>query len=365
MMRPLLFFGLALLGLACACDRPGNPVVLPRKTVAEIRSVSQLNPNRTVHVAVDSSGKIYYSVETEGGYDGVVAVEDNGLPRATQLTSANVLATMGESFGGNGSIQGLVGGPEGTLWFYFTGGKGRRIRACVGQFNPQTESIGIVFDSKALTDLSSMGDSLPLARGQLVVGGPRVYLLLRHPDAWSLFHFPNQRRALNVEFKLAVPYTKLWDDDRELELTRERYALSPGPGDGLLLMDRQAGAVWKLDSAGRALPRMVLTGLPSELSNPVVLEDGGLMFLAAESEPFQADASHIVSRRVPQTIYPALLQIRGDEIKPIGRDDIQVIGGIPIFALRIRELVPAPDGSWAGYDQSSGQVVRIRLMEVD
>ena len=66
------------------------------------------------------------------------------------------------------------------LWFYFVGGKGARVRACIGQFNPLTQSITIVFDTRAIQRLSGMGASIELARGQLVPVGPLMYLLLRH-----------------------------------------------------------------------------------------------------------------------------------------------------------------------------------------
>jgi hypothetical protein len=357
----ILFIGLCIGG----CKRPGATVILPKKTVAELRSVSQLVPNRTVHVAADPSGKVYYIVETSDAADGVLVVDESGIPRATQLTSANILAAMGESFGGTGSIQSLVAGTDGTLWFYFNGGKGRRVRACVGQFVPRLESISIVFDTKALTDLSGMGDSLPLARGTLIPCPGRVYLLLRHADAWSLFHFANVRRALNTEFKLVCPFTKIWEQDRALDITRTNYELSAGEGDALLLMDRNEGSVWSIDAAGRALPRIALTGLPREVSNPLVLKDGMLMFFAAESEPFNAEVSQLMRPRIAETIFPALLRIKGDDVKAIGRSDLRPVGNLPVYAMRIRELSPQDSESWVGYDQSSGQLVQIKLMEVD
>jgi hypothetical protein len=323
-----------------------------------------LLPNRTVHVAADTSGKIYYVVESDG-VDGVLLLDEKGIPRATQLTSVNILAALGESYGGNGAIQSLVAGPDGTLWFYFTGGKGRRIRACIGQFVPRLESISIIFDTKALSEQSGMGDSLPLARGTLIPSGSRVWLLLRHSDAWMLFHFANQRRALNVDFKLICPFVKIWEQDRALDMTRLNYELSPGPNDGLLLSDMKEGSVWDIDSAGRAVPRLVLTGLPSAVSTPQVLKDGFTMFFAAESNPFAAEVSIALRPRLPQVIYPALLQIKGEDVRAIGREHLQVSGNTPVYSMRVKELVPGPEESWIAYDQSSGQLVRIKLTETE
>src|SRR3954453_17663460 len=87
---------LALVLCPGGCDRapssssPG--VALPGKPIADLTPLTQLDANRTVHVAVDALGNVFYSVETDKGADGAIVVGDNGIPRATQLTSANILA---------------------------------------------------------------------------------------------------------------------------------------------------------------------------------------------------------------------------------------------------------------------------------
>ncbi|HEY7086625.1 MAG TPA: hypothetical protein VH518_00970 [Tepidisphaeraceae bacterium] len=352
-----------------SCDRrPSSAtqtVRLPVKLIAVIKPVTQLPPNRTVHVAVDPPNNVYYTIETTEGQDGVVVAGDNGIPRATQLTTGNILAAMGETVGGTGNIQDLVAGPDGILWFYFEGGKGRRVRACIGQYTPRTESISIIFDTQALRDLSGMGASLELARGELIPSGQRMFLLLRHSDAWSIFRFENQRRRLGAQFSLTVPYTKVWADDESLNLTDPRYELSPGIGENLLLVDRQSGTMWQVDDAGRATVRMLLTGLPSELSRPLVIKDDHLILFASDSEPLEAETGIIPNRRLPQTTYPALLEIEGEKITSIGRDDLRVSGEIPAYALRIKELIPAPDETWVAYDLASGQLLRIKRVEAD
>ena len=116
----LIFVLLGFL-LPLGCDRAPAPPpassVLPVKLVAELKPITQLPPARIAHVAVDELGNTFYTLETEKGDDGVIAVGENGIPRATQLTSANILAAMGETVGGNGTIQDLVAGPDASLYF--------------------------------------------------------------------------------------------------------------------------------------------------------------------------------------------------------------------------------------------------------
>lgn len=362
-MRVHVLF-IALLFVVAGCDRPSSrstTVQLPKRPIAQVTPLTQLEPNRAAHVAVDTLGNVFYSLETERGNDGVVVVAENGTPRATQLTSANILAAMGESVGGSGTIQDLVAGPDGAVWFYFLGGKGRSLRACVGQFLLRNESIQIVFDTRPLSHLSGMGDSIGLARGTLLPAGNMMRLLLRHTDSWALFSFDNRRVMRGIQLQLDRPFVKVWSDDQELDLTRDRYVMSPGVGENMLLLDRATGMMWQVDPIGRATVRILLTGLPSELSRPVVIKGDHLMIFAAESPRIEADVTAPLGTNLPRTSYPALLDIAADKITAIGRDDLRVYSGFPVYAIRIHELVAAPDGSLIGYDLGSGQLLRIRL----
>src|SRR4051794_37791825 len=80
--RPLLSLvsWLLLMGMVAGCDRapsssaPG--VALPGKPIADLTPLTQLDANRTVHVAVDALGNVFYSVETDNGADGAIVVGD-------------------------------------------------------------------------------------------------------------------------------------------------------------------------------------------------------------------------------------------------------------------------------------------------
>ncbi len=360
---------LALVTVVAGCDRQSSSSVptvsLPGKTVVDLRPITQLDPNRPVHVAVDSLGNIFYSVETENGADGAVIDDDNGIPRATQLTSANILAAMGESYGGNGTIGDITAGPEGTLWFYFCGGKGRAVRACVGEFHVRDESIHILFDTNRLADMTGMGSSIDLARATLVRGGSKAYLLLRHTDAWTVLSFDAKRFAPGVNFHFGRAFEKViavGDEQQELDLRSERYQLAGGEGENLLLVDLKSGVMWQVDPAGHATLRLMLTGLPRDLSRPLVTRPDQILIFAADSEPIEADVSDaLIARNLPRTTYPALLQIDGKKITSIGRDDLHAYGGFPVYTMRVHDLVPTTDGSYVAYDLASGQLMRMKL----
>src|SRR5262249_38388909 len=145
---------LALAGCDQSPASSRHSVQLPKRTVIQVESVTQLAPNRIAHVALDRAGHIYFTVETTEGSDGVIVVNESGLPRATRLTSANIPAALGETIGGSGTIQDLVSGSDGAIYFYFSGGKGRAIRACLGRFVPQNETINILIDSARLAKFS-------------------------------------------------------------------------------------------------------------------------------------------------------------------------------------------------------------------
>ncbi|HMB95638.1 MAG TPA: hypothetical protein VKK61_06325, partial [Tepidisphaeraceae bacterium] len=135
------------------------------------------------------------------------------------------------------------------------------------------------------------------------------------------------------------------------------------PGDGsLLLLDRLTTQFWTINLAtGVATPRISLIGLPREMSAPLSTQPKQLTMFVADSEPNEADMSDIPNPNLPKTIYPALLQINGTQLSAIGRDDLHAYGGFPTYAIRIHEMVIAPDGSLIAYDLSSGLLMRLRI----
>lgn len=354
--------------LSFGCDRapvsPNAPIVNPGRPVVQFTPITQLPPNRIVHVAIDSLGNVLYTLETEKGTDGVIIVGENGIPRATELTSANILTAMGEAPGGNGTIQDLAAGPDGTIYFYFVGGRGRTLRACVGRFLPRNQAISVVVDTSMLSRHSEMGDSLGLARGTLVAQGNRFTLLLRHFDAWAIFNFDARRIAPGADSEFVRPYKKLMADDLELQLTQTKYELSAGPENDLFLMDFSTSALWQIDPAGGTKLRASFAGLPRDLSLPLQLKDGHLILFAADSDPVEGELNDVLRRSMPRTTYPAILNLNGKEITAIGRDDLRVFTGFPTYAMRLHQFLPASDGTFVAYDVASGQLMRLNFTTV-
>jgi hypothetical protein len=366
MIRPVLVLALLLPALI-SCDRAPRRAVAnsPGTTVVQFAPITQLTPNRIAHVAVDSLNNVYFCVETDQQQDGVIVAGQDSQPRATQLTTANILAAMGEKIGGNGTIQDIVSGPNGTIYFLFVGGKGRAIRACIGQFLPRSETIKILFNTDQLNSASGMGASLDLARGSLEPVGGRIYLFLRHSDVWGLFSFDARGALPGMELTLPRAFDRILAGEKPNqlridELNKSRYEFSAGPGADLLLMDRTNGQLWQVDPLGKATLRTLLAGLPSELSEPLVVKQDHLLFFAAESDPIALDVNDVLNPKLPHTTFPALIELASEEFTATGRDDFRVPSGFPGYAMRIHKLIPAPDGSMVGYDLSSGQLMRIR-----
>ena len=166
-MRWIIFLSLIFATASCKrapAPQPTTSIAAPLRKIVKIESITQLPPNRTVHLAVDSLRNVFYSMETDSGHDGVVVVGESGIPRATQLTSENILAALGETIGGSGTIQDIIAGPNGSIFFYFVGGKGKKIRACAGQYSLRNESISVLFPTDTLADQTGMGQSIELAR---------------------------------------------------------------------------------------------------------------------------------------------------------------------------------------------------------
>lgn len=347
------------------CDRAPTavkPTPPPVRPSAHLSVVCQIPPNRTTHVVVDLLGNVLYTSETERGLDGMMIVGETGLPRATELTSVNILSAMGETAGGSGTIQDLAVGPDGMIYFYFVGGKGRTIRACIGRFEVRRQAITIAIDSEKLIRQSGMGDSIALARGNLLPQGNRMSLFLRHFDGWALFHFDPQRISPIAQDPMTRSFTKVIGDTGEMRLTQTRYEFAPGPEQDLLLMDYQTGTLFQVDPTGNATLRAPLTGFPSDLSLPLKLKDNKLMIFAADSPPVAGEVTEFVRSSGARVTYPALLTIDGKKVTSLGRDDLRAYPGFPVYAMRIKELVQAKDGTYVGYDQASGQLMRIQLI---
>jgi hypothetical protein len=414
----------------------------------QVESLAQALPKRITHLCADGRNTLYWTQETEaansaGGGDVMFTLADasapasgvgtvaSELPRATALTTFNILAAIqGSGFRVQGSgkqkpggtIQSICAGPDGEVYFYFVGGVGNVTQACLGRFDPRgggggggpgAESIRILADTRQLAEATGRGASLELARGTLLaqkLGGERasrtsrVLLFLRHTDGRAIFAFEPRRLGSSggtLDLSLSKPQgfseVRRADTNEPIDLTREDCDLSAGIGDELLVTDRRLGALYRVDSLGKATLLASLVGLPEGVTTPTVVNDD--LFAQASSsrattaESFKGCAllfapdgnaidPPISARPDPAHVRlnpPGLLSFSpaAGTWLAVDQSDLHAPGEITVQALRLTQLVPIGVGSWAGtpnspvqtraafvaYDMSSGLLVRVRLVE--
>lgn len=420
----------------------------------QVESLAQALPRRVTHLAVDGRNTLYWTQETEGTTSSAVSGTSGGgdvlymlpdasapasgvgtvaseVPRATALTTFNILAAIqGSGFRvqgsgkqkPGGSIQSICAGPDGEVYFYFVGGVGNVTQACLGRFDPRgggsgrargAESIRILADTKQLADATGMGGSLELARGTLLVQKPndnsgagttRVLLFLRHTDGRAIFAFEPRRVGSSGTLDLSLSKPQGFSDIRRgdtnepVDLTREDCDLSTGiGGDELIVTDRRLGALYRVDSLGKATLLASLVGLPEGVSVPTVVNDdlfaqasssrttttesfkGCVLLFAPDGNPIDPPIS---ARPDPANVRmspPGLLSYSPAARTWVAMDqgDLHAPGEITVRALRLAQLLPIGVGPWAGtpntpirtsaafvaYDASSGLLVRLRLVE--
>ncbi|CAN5647558.1 hypothetical protein BH09PLA1_BH09PLA1_06230 [soil metagenome] len=390
--------------LIASCDRPKALVALaPQGAANDVRMepIAQLVTNRTTHVAVDPLGNIYWSQETEDGQDLLFVTGRSGnLPQPSTLSSSSILAalkpgmpaagaTQGKSPGARapakpgGNIQSLVCGVDGALYFYFNGGTGAGIGVqALGRFEPRSGEIQIVADTQQLANLSTMGRSLDLARGKLLACGAVIRLFLRHTDNWAILEFEPNRLPVIGPAQLARKIQSVRITE-PVDLTSPEIELSVGPmisgtdasrqsaRNAMLLIDRRMGAMLVVDESGGATLLASIVGVSEALAEPTVQPaqknpDKPEQLLIFAADGARIDPS-ISARPEPPALnvqYPALLMIDAStgRYTAIGRDDIHGPGQFAVYAVRLQQLIPLSRGEFAGYDNSSGQLMRVTVI---
>jgi hypothetical protein len=256
-----------------------------------------------------------------------------------------------------------------------------------------------------------MGGSLELARATLVVQKPdgtpassRVVLFLHHSDGRAIFAFePRRMRNSTLSLTMSKPQglsqVRRADTGDVLDLTRDEYELSAGTGDDLLLADRRLGALYRIDSLGKATLLASLVGLPEGISTPTAVSDdlfadskvrlapasaptalgGCVLMFAPDGNPIDPPISARPDPANVQLRPPALLAFSPASNSWVSLDgeDLRAPGGFPTHTLRLRQLVPIDPGPFArdpnaslrtraafvGYDSASGLLIRLRLVE--
>src|SRR5689334_18929207 len=100
---------IALAGASCDRQPPRVVSTAPSapRLALELKPLTPLLPNRPTHVVLDSLGNIYWAQETDRGDDILFIMGEGEIPRATQLSVANVAAAMGAS-GATGNLQSIA-----------------------------------------------------------------------------------------------------------------------------------------------------------------------------------------------------------------------------------------------------------------
>jgi hypothetical protein len=362
-----------------SCDR--KPVALPPSTAPaqpalelELKPLTPLLPNRPTHIAVDPLGNIYWSQEIDRADDTMFVIGEGDIPRATQLSVANIAAAMNAS-GGKGNIQDIAtaAASGGEIFFFYNGVLGRRTLACFGVYSPRTAQIRVLADTDALAAATGKGRSLSLARGTIIADERNVWVWVRHSDAWAVFRVdPRLPTSGPVQLNKQFDVLKLGEQQQQqpIELTRDEYQMSAAPGGALFLLDPVAGRLMKITASGEASVVRSLVGLPIDLSTPAIDKSGQMLLFAANAElikPRTADAA-IKAQQLPtfDATFPALLifAAAGDKVTHIGRDDMQAYPGFPVFGMRLRQLVAHPKNeAFISYDAGSGELLRVRVRE--
>jgi hypothetical protein len=393
----MLRFAIIVVGLLSlvSCDSPQAVVVLEAKgsgAKVQLEPIAQLVANRTTHVAVDPLGNLYWSQESDDGQDLLFVTGRGGsLPEPAMLSSKHILAalrplrdediaTSGKLKAG-GNIQSLVAGSDGAIYFYFNGGFGGPSSAqCLGRFDPRTREIQIVADTQQLANKSGMGRSLDLARGQLIVCGRIIRLFLRHTDDWAILEFEPNRLPTYGQGQLSrtIRRIRATDAREELDLTSPRIDLGPGPTTdaatsrtGLLVIDRAFGALYVADDVGNASLIGSLVGISEALSDPTIEPARKSPDAPERIMIFAADGPKIdpsIALRPPPAAnmllqYPAVMTIdpsTGD-FSAISKDEIHAPGAFAIYATKLQQLIPIGRDTYAGYDASSGQLMRVTV----
>ncbi len=342
--------------------------------VMELGPLAQLVPGRQTHIAIDSTGSIYWSQESPDGRDTVFRIGDDDISQPTSLTSSAILsATSPSPQSGSGSIQSLAIAPDDTLLFFFSGGGNKAIDARLGQYDPRTQAVRILADTAALATAAHMGQAIALARGQIIrplqasaPGQARMWLWLHDPDAGALLRFQPQLAGIGAVIDPISILRQLSGDASLPALSADTLDFAPGQNDSLLLMDRHNAMLWRVDASGAATRWTTLIGLPRQLSIPTARPGGiALAFAPAGELAIGTDTADeaVKDAHYLHIQWPALLAFTADQIVPVVlREDMSSTGRVNLTTLQLQQLLPAGQPhEWIGYDQSSGVLMRAKI----
>jgi hypothetical protein len=383
---------IALIAVAAAllgCDRDTPRAIVATQPAApvlelDMKPLTPLLPNRPTHATVDHLGNVYWVQETDRADDTLFVIGEGGVPRAMQLSVANLGALMGAS-DVKGNIHGIAAttGRDRNIYFYFLGESGRRTVACVGTFEPRSERLRILMDGDAVAAATGMGKSLPLARASVASDGRTVWIWLRHTDNWAVFRIDPTRIATSGPARLERAFDAVTLDGKPVDMTRDDAEIAAAPDGGLFLLDPTGAQLLRIGPDGKASVVRSLIGLPTILSTPAVDKDQNLVLFAANSPDLigvkkSNPAADAAATPTPLSIvgaantggpgldstFPAMLIFKPGGVASINRDHMQAYPGFQVFATRLRQLIPfPPEQGWISYDAGSGELLRVKVTE--
>jgi len=381
---------LALLAVACGgCDPVEPDVVAPqgntRERAATLKVVAPLLPGRATHVAVDSTGTVFWVQESSDAHDAVLSLGPGDVPVATGVSSRTILRALGvRDAGATGTIQSLCAGANDYVYFYFAGGTRREPVHAIGRFRRDGEELDIVVSPETLARETGFGASIDLARGTLFGSSSdhTPWLWLRHLDRSTLMRV-ELKPAGPVEVgpdraRLVRPFdTVRTEDDEPMPLTRPEYQLAAAPDGALVLLDAWLGAVWRIDSTtGRMRIARSLVGLPRTVSAPLFDKDGNLLLAFGDGPVFEAKVEAMVADPIVRTTWPAVLVLTSPTDKRVRSPWARWTSEVDTFSGRSLEFSAPLDAKtwtpveadaelgmtrWITYDSASGALVRLSV----
>jgi hypothetical protein len=356
----IYFFLLALIGCERRTAAPPPPPRAAPSPGVEVTRVTPLPADRPTHLAATGSGQIFWVQEGDGARETVFSISEGGLPSATQLSNTAVLEALGKP-DGRGSLQSLVSGADGNLYFYFAGRSRKQFLAAFGRFSPGTSKLQILEDGAALGQSSGMGASLALARGSILRADSLLWLWLRHDQGYALLSMDLARPGTT----LRQTFEQVRTATGQLSLTTLSEDVAAGPDKSLLFVDRSEKRLWKISVLGEAAPVARLADLSESMTAPSFDGQGRLVLLASEppAKPDEDFSSPLLNPSTgPSVAYPALVILEGDGRTILGRNAFIVPTNFNLRAFAPTRLARDRSG-WLAYDPPTGELVRLRIIE--
>lgn len=366
-MRLMRFICMALGAMAISCDEPAPVVSRPSEPQAyrvEVSSVAPLKPQLPTHFEVASAGEIFYVQERPDGDDVVFELASGLAPRPTALTSRAVVAAFDPREPASGNIHSIVNDPSARrrgLIFYFNGGTRRKMLSGLGKVDLERGEIRLLATQDDLASASDLGNSLALARGTVAVSGPNLWLFLRHDASSALFYAPlSGLGGGNLRLTLIQ---KIQAGNEALTLNHEEIDLSAGPEGSILLTDRWSGALWRVDTEGRATLVENLVALPENIATFGMDWKGNYASILGEGEAIEPRVEGRTNPAALSEAAPVFFHLRGKKRFEIGRDNWQTPSGFAMFSLRANRLShDAATDTWLTHDAASGELLRLKLV---